>query len=227
MKKTIFFISIIAILGGCANSNPDTKFDENYKDNSKKQEEVIKEIETNNPTKMIQPLTKEEQLSMPNEGDEIAVIETSMGTIKLKFFKDHAPELTKNFIELSNRGYYTNAIFHRVIKGFVIQSGDPTGTGRGGESYKGKGLADEKGALILKHYKGAVACAKSSLPNSIGSQFYIAHDDIHSLDGNYSVFGQVFEGQDIVDIIATQETDNNDKPITDIVIKKVTITSYN
>jgi peptidyl-prolyl cis-trans isomerase B (cyclophilin B) len=153
--------------------------------------------------------------------DMLAVIETNKGTIKFEFFPDDAPELTKNFAELAKKGYYDGIIFHRVINGFMIQGGDPEGTGMGGESYKGTGLADEEGALKLKHKKGAVSWAKSSLPNSIGSQFFIVHEPAHFLDGSYSVFGQVVEGQDVVDSIAIVETDGGDKPLEDVVMLKV------
>lgn len=144
----------------------------------------------------------------------------------MRFFTEQAPELTKNFIELAKTGYYDGLSFHRIIPGFVAQGGDPLGTGTGGHSYKGEGqgLADEPGALALKHVKGAVAWAKSSLPNSIGSQFYIALDDIAQLDGGYSVFGQVVEGIDVVEKIGKVATDATDKPTTPVVMTKVTIT---
>ncbi len=152
---------------------------------------------------------------------QVAVIETSQGTIKFEFYPEAAPNLTRNFAELAKKGYYDGTIFHRVISGFMIQGGDPTGTGRGGESYTGQGLADEAGALKLKHVRGAVACAKSSLPNSIRSQFYIVHQPSHFLDGNYSVFGQVIEGMEVVDKIASLQTDSNDKPLEEAKMLKV------
>ena len=164
---------------------------------------------------------------LPNSAEEIdlsetiAVIETNQGTIKFEFNPTEAPNLSKNFATLASRKYYDGTIFHRVIKGFMIQGGDPTGTGRGGESYTGEGLADEPGALKLKHIRGVVACAKSSQPNSIRSQFYIVHKPSHFLDGNYSVFGQVTEGMDIVDQIAVQATDANDRPLEEVKMIKV------
>jgi peptidyl-prolyl cis-trans isomerase B (cyclophilin B) len=156
-----------------------------------------------------------------NLTDMIAIIETSHGVIKFDFYEEEAPELSKNFAELAKRGYYDSVIFHRVIHGFMIQGGDPEGTGMGGQSYKGEGLADEEGALKLKHKRGAVACAKSSRPNSIGSQFYIVHQPSHFLDGNYSVFGQVIEGIEVVDKIANIPTDSNDRPTEEVVMTKV------
>jgi peptidyl-prolyl cis-trans isomerase B (cyclophilin B) len=153
--------------------------------------------------------------------DVVAVVETNHGTIKFEMFPDAAPELTRNFAELAQKKYYDGTIFHRVISGFMIQGGDPTGTGRGGESYKGGGLADEEGALKLKHNRGAVSWAKSSLPNSIRSQFFIVHQNSNFLDGKYSVFGRVLEGMDTVDKIAALETDQNDRPTTEAKMLRV------
>ena len=156
-----------------------------------------------------------------NLNNMIAVIETNHGVITFDFYEEEAPNLSTNFAELTKRGYYDGVIFHRIIHGFMIQGGDPEGTGMGGESHTGEGLADEEGALQLKHTRGAVACAKSSQPNSIGSQFYIIHKDSNFLDGNYSVFGQVTEGMDIVDQIAVQATDANDRPLEEVKMIKV------
>lgn len=157
----------------------------------------------------------------------VATVETTQGTFKLKFFTTDAPELSKNFIELAKTGYYDGLIFHRVIPGFVIQGGDPRGDGTGGHSYKGEetGLADEPSAQALKHVKGAVAWAKSSLPNSIGSQFYVVLDEVRTaqLNGQYSVFGQVVEGLDVIEKIGQVATDENDKPTQDVKITRVTI----
>lgn len=157
----------------------------------------------------------------------IVTVETTFGTITIKLYAADAPELTKNFVELAKSGYYDGLTFHRIVPGFVIQGGDPSGNGTGGHSYKGEGantgLADEAGALALKHYKGAVAWAKSSLPNSIGSQFYIALGDLTSLDGKYSVFGQVVEGFDVVEKIAAVETDAASKPLLPVTMKKVLV----
>lgn len=153
-----------------------------------------------------------------------ATVETDFGTFTIKFYSADAPALTKNFLVLAKKGYYDNLTFHRIVPGFVIQGGDPNGDGTGGQSSTGTGLADEPGALQLHHLRGAVAWAKSSAPNSIGSQFYVALDELEQLDGSYSVFGQVISGMDIVDKIAAVPTDSNDKPTTPVHIKSVTIT---
>lgn len=155
-----------------------------------------------------------------------ATVETSLGTFTIRFYTAEAPELTKNFLELAKSGYYDGLTFHRIIPNFVIQGGDPFGTGTGGHSYKGEdtGLADEPGALALRHLRGAVAWAKSSLPNSIGSQFYVALKPLTQLDGGYSVFGQVISGMDVIDAIASVATDANDAPVEPVTITKVTVT---
>lgn len=155
-----------------------------------------------------------------------ATVTTSFGSFTVKFYSADAPELTKNFLELAKAKYYDGLTFHRIIPGFVVQGGDPKGDGTGGRSYKGEGagLGDEQGALALKHERGAVAWAKSSLPNSIGSQFYIALDSLPSLDGNYSVFGQVTEGMDVVDKIAAVQTDGQERPVAPVTISSIVMT---
>jgi peptidyl-prolyl cis-trans isomerase B (cyclophilin B) len=152
---------------------------------------------------------------------KVAVIETNYGTITFEFFPEAAPTLTQNFAQLASKGYYDGLTFHRIISGFMIQGGDPKGNGTGGTSYKGVGLGDEPGALKLKHNRGAVSWAKSSAPNSIGSQFFIVHQNSNFLDGNYSVFGNVLSGMDVVDKIATVKIGENDKPVEPVVMKKV------
>ncbi len=165
------------------------------------------------------PLIQAERLA----ASPTAKIETTYGTITMRFFTAEAPELSKNFIELAKRGYYNGLTFHRIVPGFVIQGGDPNGDGTGGTSYTGEGMADEAGALALKHVRGAVAWAKSSLPNSIGSQFYIVIDDASYLNNQYSVFGQVVEGMDVVDRISAVSTDGNDKPRVPVRMTSVTV----
>ncbi len=128
---------------------------------------------------------------MPNR---TAVLETSKGTIKFELYEKEAPITTKNFIELTNKGFYNGLTFHRVEPGFVIQGGDPKGNGTGGS---GKMIPLEI-APTLTHRKGAVGMARAQDPNSASSQFYICIEDAKFLDGNYAVFGMVTEGQDVV-----------------------------
>ena len=157
--------------------------------------------------------------------NRIANIKTNKGTIRFELLETEAPKTTENFIKLAERGYYDGVIFHRVIKGFMIQGGDPTGTGRGGEAAAGGRFADEinrSSALYQGPYKkGTVAMANAG-PNTNGSQFFIMHAD-YPLPPSYSKFGQVIEGQEIVDAIAEVERDRNDRPRQDVVMEKVTI----
>jgi cyclophilin family peptidyl-prolyl cis-trans isomerase len=159
---------------------------------------------------------------MPNR---IAAIQTNKGTIKFELLESDAPKTTENFITLAQRGYYDGVIFHRVIKRFMIQGGDPTGTGRGGESAWGGRFNDEivsSSALYQRGYKkGTVAMANAG-PNTNGSQFFIMHED-YALPPNYTIFGRVTDGLDVVDSIATSETDGSDKPVSEVKMEKVTI----
>ncbi len=154
-----------------------------------------------------------------------AVIQTNKGTIKFELLEDIAPKTTENFRTLAERGYYDGVIFHRVIKGFMIQGGDPLGMGYGGESAWGGTFNDEidgKSEVYRGGYKrGTVAMANRG-PNTNGSQFFIMHQD-NPLPPNYTIFGRVTEGQDVVDAIATTQTGSNDKPIQPITMEKVTI----
>jgi cyclophilin family peptidyl-prolyl cis-trans isomerase len=159
---------------------------------------------------------------MPNR---TAVIQTNKGTIKFELLESDAPKTTENFITLAQRGYYDGVIFHRCIKGFMIQGGDPTGTGRGGASAWGGRFNDEikaASAVYQRGYKkGTVAMANAG-PNTNGSQFFIMHAD-YGLPPSYTIFGNVTEGQDVVDAIATTATASGDKPVADVKMEKVTI----
>ena len=218
------------------------------------------------------------QAQMPAEGDEIAVITTSAGVVKMMFYHEEAPKAVENFKTLAKSGYYDGLLFHRVINNFMVQTGDPEGTGRGGESCWGEPFADEISAK-LHYYRGAVAMANAG-PGTNGSQFFIVQqkdvmeDALAALqdardnneeelgvtltDGNYytfsqlfpdevlnyyreqggsahleyvfgnpyTIFGQVFEGLDVIDAIAGAETDESDKPVEDITIESITFESY-
>ena len=141
-----------------------------------------------------------------------AVIQTNKGTIKVELLESDAPKTTENFITLAERGYYNGVIFHRVIKGFMIQGGDPTGTGRGGESKWGPRFNDEidtQSEVYKRGYKAGTVAMANAGPNTNGSQFFIMHAD-YALPPLYTIFGRVTEGQEIVDKIATSATDRND-----------------
>ena len=238
-----------------------------------------KETENNNTNTVTNVDTKTiVQAQAPEEGEEIAVITTSKGVVKMRFFPEEAPKAVENFKTLAKDGYYDGITFHRVINDFMVQGGDPTATGRGGESCWGEDFETEISEK-LHFYRGAVAMANAG-PDTSGSQFFIVQqktvmeDALKSIedavdnneeelgvtltDGNfytlsqlypdevlnhyreqggsahlefvfggaYSIFGQVFEGMEAVDAVAAAETDENDKPLNDIIIESITFESY-
>ncbi len=147
------------------------------------------------------------------------------GTIKLELYPEYAPITVKNFIELAQKGFYNGLIFHRVIKGFMIQGGCPYGTGTGGPGYQIKGEFAQNGVNNpLKHSRGVISMARSMMPDSAGSQFFIMHQDAPHLDGAYAAFGKVVEGMETVDAIASVKTDWNDRPYEEQVIESITVT---
>lgn len=146
------------------------------------------------------------------------------GEIKLKLDEKAAPKTVENFKKLASEGFYDGLIFHRVIKGFMIQGGCPKGTGAGGPGYSIEGEFSTNGVdNPLKHKRGVIAMARSMDPNSAGSQFFIVHADAPHLDGQYAAFGKVVEGMDVVDEIANMKTDFSDRPVADIVIDTITV----
>lgn len=189
------------------------------------------------------------QLSELKPNEQIAIVSTTMGDIKIRFFPEYAPKAVENFITHAKEGYYDGTIFHRVINDFMIQGGDPLGNGFGGESIWGKNFENETCDQLF-HIRGALSMANAG-PDTNGSQFFIVQNkkidpgenlsdkpqkiqDYYNqnggcpyLDGNYSVFGQVFEGMDVVDKIAATQTDYADKPLSDIKINNIKIENYN
>ena len=136
--------------------------------------------------------------------------------MKGELYPETAPQSVYNFIDLANKGFYDGLIFHRVIKGFMIQGGDPTGTGMGGPGYCIKGEFFMNGVdNKLKHKRGVLSMARSSNPNSAGSQFFLMHQDSPHLDKQYAAFGKVTEGLEVIDAIASVKVDMNDKPLTE------------
>ena len=146
------------------------------------------------------------------------------GVMKGELYEDIAPETVANFEKLANEEFYDGLIFHRVISGFMIQGGDPQGTGMGGakEKIKGEFLANGVNNPI-KHVRGVISMARSQLPNSASSQFFIMHQDSPHLDGQYAAFGKVVEGIEAVDKIASVKTDFTDRPLEPQIIKKIYI----
>lgn len=197
-----------------------------------------------------------EQLNLPKQGEEIAVIKTNLGEIKLRLFENAAPKTVENFKTHIKNKYYDGITFHRVMDEFMIQGGDPDGSGRGGESIWGRPFEDEID-MNYRNIRGALSMANAG-PNTNGSQFFIVqktsteediikqmreltdkqgypeevvdayekHGGTFWLDGKHTVFGHVFEGMDVVDKIAKAEADGNNKPHEDIVMEEVTLEQY-
>ncbi|MCS6874510.1 MAG: peptidylprolyl isomerase [Pyrinomonadaceae bacterium] len=156
---------------------------------------------------------------------KIAVIETNKGTIKFELFEKESPKTAENFCLLAERGYYDGLTFHRVIRNFIIQGGDPLGTGYGGQSAWGGFFEDEirlDSPLYEGVYERGIVAMANAGPNTNGSQFFIMHAD-YPLPPKYTKFGKVIEGMDVVDAIAETETDENDRPLETIVMNKVYI----
>lgn len=158
----------------------------------------------------------------------IVTIEMENGDImKAELYPQVAPNTVNNFISLVNKGFYDGLIFHRVINGFMIQGGDPEGTGMGGPGYGIKGEFAQNGfANDLKHTAGVLSMARSMMPNSAGSQFFIMHKDAPHLDGAYAAFGKIIEGMDVVNKIAEVATDYSDRPMEDQRMKTVTVETF-
>lgn len=158
----------------------------------------------------------------------IITFEMENGDImKAELYPQVAPNTVNNFISLINKGFYDGLIFHRVINGFMIQGGDPEGTGMGGPGYGIKGEFAQNGfANDLKHSAGVLSMARSMMPNSAGSQFFIMHKDAPHLDGAYAAFGKIIEGMDVVNKIAEVATDYSDRPMEDQRMKTVTVETF-
>ncbi len=145
-------------------------------------------------------------------------------TMTLELYPEKAPITVANFEKLANSGFYSGVIFHRVIKNFMIQGGDPTGTGMGGPGWTIKGEFSSNGVKNdLKHVRGVISMARTSVPDSAGSQFFIMHKDAPYLDGQYAAFGMLTDGFDVLDEIAGTRTDYSDKPLEDQVMESVTV----
>ena len=244
-QLNLLIISSCVLLAGCANSN--------HLSNSK--QPVTEQVQNN----IGEPETEEGEISLMQfselkEDDTIATIQTSLGNITVRLFPEYAPKACENFTSLSKNGYYNGITFHRVINDFMIQAGDPTATGAGGESIWNKPFEDEFTPNLLRNFRGALSMANCG-PNTNGSQFFIVQADKKAtenlanspfaqiipsetlekyievggtpwLDDHHTVFGQVIEGLDIVDKIAAVKTDANDKPVDDVTIEKIEISSY-
>lgn len=274
MKKKLligFALGLMVMTTACGQASTskesatDTSIEETSRDEASENAEITDKKVDNEVTEL-------PQLDGVKKGDTIATIHTNYGDIKVWFFPKYAPKAVENFTTHAKEGYYNGLIFHRVINDFMIQGGDPTGTGRGGESIWGKEFENEV-SLNLRSFRGAL-CMANAGPDTNGSQFYIVQnpdigDDMKaqleelknhsdetfsenddnkitfgqafpdkvieeyeknggypSLDMNYTIFGQVYEGMDVVDKIATVETDESDKPKSDVKIESVEVGTY-
>ena len=207
MKKNIIIVSVVIVAGLAAAFL--------LPDDVQKQVEV--DDENINDTQMTSETDKYK--------NKIAVLKTSVGDIELAFFPEDAPKAVENFIRLAESGYYNGVTFHRVVKDFVIQGGDPTGTGAGGESVFGPTFEDELDPSTPSYqrgYKKGVLAMANSGPNTNGSQFFILLKD-NPLPHLYTIFGEVLSGQDVVDKIGLVEVGLGDKPLVDVVIEQVII----
>jgi cyclophilin family peptidyl-prolyl cis-trans isomerase len=153
-------------------------------------------------------------------GMKKAVFDTSMGKFTVELYADKAPNTVDNFVKLANKGFYNGVIFHRVMDGFMIQGGDPTGTGTGGPGYT---IKDEFGQGLKHDSEGILSMANTGRPNTGGSQFFITLDATPWLDGKHAIFGKVVEGMEVVRAIGGVQTDGNDRPLEDVVINSIKI----
>jgi cyclophilin family peptidyl-prolyl cis-trans isomerase len=216
----LFVISLFAfavLFSGCGKEEVKEKpKTEEKKVDTVKQQTTAIEIKKDT-TKKDDGEVKKEETSTGN----IMKIETTMGTIKIKLFPDKAPKTVEQIKGLVNKGFYNGIIFHRVISGFMIQGGDPTGTGTQGS---GKTIPDEFGNGLKHNKEGVVAMANTGRPNSQDSQFFITLAPQPHLDGKYTIFGEVVSGIDVVEKIGKVKTGPNDKPVEDVKMKTVTMT---
>ncbi|MBL7127961.1 MAG: peptidylprolyl isomerase [Ignavibacteria bacterium] len=208
-KTSIFIVLILAgvLLIGCGNNEQKT-------DTEKKKDE--KKTETTQTQERKDTLKEKDE---KKSDSDLVLMETSMGDIKIKLFMDKAPITAGNFKELIEQGFYDGIIFHRVIDDFMIQGGDPTGTGTSGS---GKTIPDEFGEGLKHNKKGILSMANSG-PNTGTSQFFITLVPTPHLDGKHAIFGEVIEGMDVVEKIRKVKTDARDKPVEDVVMDKVTM----
>ena len=225
-KIILTIVAIIVIIGGVIAVR---SFSGEQKQaevvNQSNQNQVVDEDQaTNDQVNMNQDLnqaTSSPTIEAKNFS-HLVTLETSLGVIKFKTYDADAPKTVSNFITLASKNFYDNLIFHRVINKFMIQGGDPTGTGAGGPGYQfADELNPETESYKVGYVKGAVAMANAG-PNTNGSQFFIMVDNV-PLSHDYSIFGQVVEGQDVADAISMVKTSAGDRPVEEVKIKKVTV----
>ena len=225
MRNFILFITIVGVVGfiSCSKKNEDTQTSQSMTQEQPepKVKRPLTSAEIQEKISAVRSLPAE-----PVAADEVAVIETSMGRIVFKFFPDVAPNHCANFKKLANFGFYDGTTFHRVIPGFMIQGGDilsadadPSNDGTGMPGYQIKAEFSD-----ISHRRGIVSMArKPTGPHTAGSQFFICVADAPWLDGQYSVFGEVIEGMDVVDKIVSVPRDERDRPLEDVVVYRIRV----
>ena len=217
------FMLVAFILLGCGEKKDAPKTDSKAGDNKPKATDTLKttQNQTTQTTKKDSAVDNQTAgtTDTKNSSGDIVNMETSMGTIKIKLYSKEAPITTGNFKKLINEGFYNGIIFHRVIDGFMLQGGDPTGTGTGGS----KVTIQDEFAPGLKHTKKGMLSMANRGPNTGTSQFFITLAPTPWLDGKHAIFGEVIGGMDVVEKIGKTKTGPNDKPVTDIKMTKVTL----
>ena len=213
LKKNIYRFLIVSLFISACGSNKVEETTENTVQDNKGESTMSDEKVYSSMPEMIIDQNK----------SYTAVIQTSMGDLTVEFFSDTAPVTVNNFVSLSNDGYYDNIIFHRVISGFMIQGGDPSGTGHG-EYGKFPGYTFEDELNNQQPYEKGILAMANAGPNTNGSQFFIMHVD-YPLPYQYTIFGKVTDGLDVIDTIASVQTAEGDKPVEDVVILGVTVSS--
>ncbi len=220
----ITFFAFAILISGCGKDEEKPKTEDKKVDTVKQQTPPQTEQKKDTTQKIKEDGTDATETKTDEKKDEkanlnIVKFETTMGTFKAKLYTDKAPITTKNFIDLVNKGFYNGIIFHRVIDGFMIQGGDPTGTGRGGS---GVTIKDEFGPG-LKHDKKGILSMANAGPNTGTSQFFITLAPQPHLDGKHAVFGEIISGMDIVEKIGKVKTGAGDRPVTEVKMTKVTM----
>lgn len=213
MKKVLGLFLILALLVGCAKApvSEEVKIESlPYGEN----DSLVGIVEENVSMNESQEV---EETEMAKEN--LILLETTMGNMKIKLYDDKAPMTAKNFRDLVQKGFYDGTIFHRVIKNFMIQGGDPTGTGMGGPGYE---IKDEFGPGLKHNKKGLLSMANAG-PNTGGSQFFITLVPTPWLDGKHAIFGELVEGVDVLEKIGNTPTDANDRPKTEVKIIKASV----
>ena len=213
LKKNIYkFLIISLIISACGSNEVEEITETTVQDNKGESTMSDEKVYSSMP-----------EMIIDQNKSYTAVIQTSMGDLTVEFFSDTAPVTVNNFVSLSNDGYYDNIIFHRVISGFMIQGGDPSGTGHG-EYGKFPGYTFEDELNNQQPYEKGILAMANAGPNTNGSQFFIMHVD-YPLPYQYTIFGKVTDGLDVIDTIASVQTAEGDKPVEDVVILGVTVSS--